>query len=95
MRCPWDVYQAIIGRSPERYKSSLSESSSLSSSPSPSSHDIAVVLVVVAGIVVIILVVVVVAVGVLLSRVRDLGGLMGASQCRVIAESGLDLTSIC
>jgi hypothetical protein len=74
----------------------LSAPSSFSSSPSPSSHDIAVVVVVVvAGIVVIILVVVVVAVGVLLSRVRDLGGLMGASQCRVIAENGLDLTSIC
>ena len=74
----------------------MSAPSSFSSSPSPSSHYIAfVVVVVVAGIVVIILVVVVVAVGVLLSRVRDLGGLMGASQCRVIAESGLDLTSIC
>ena len=30
-----------------------------------------------------------------LSRVRELGGLIGASQCRVIAENGLDLTSIC
>ena len=76
----------------------MSAPSSFSSSPSPSSHYIAfvvvVVVVVVAGIVVIILVVVVVAVGVLLNRVKDLGGLMGASQCRVIAESGLDLTSI-
>ena len=73
----------------------MSAPSSFSSSPSPSSHDIAFVVIVVAGIVVIIVVVVVVAVGVLLSRVRDLGGLMGASQCRVIAESGLGLTSIC
>jgi len=77
----------------------LSTSSSLSSSPSPSSHDIAVVVVVVvvvvAGIVVIILVVVVVVVGVCLSRVRELGGLISASQCRVIAENGLGLTSIC
>jgi hypothetical protein len=48
-----------------------------------------------ACIAVIILVVVVVVVGVWLSRVRELGGLIGASQCRVIAEKGLGLTSIC
>ena len=51
--------------------------------------------VVAAGIVVILLVVVVVVVGVWLSRVRELGGLISASQCRVIAENGLGLTSIC
>ena len=95
MRVPWDVDQATIGRSPERYKSSLSASSSLSSSPTPSSHASAVVVVFVAGIVVFIIAVVVVVVGVWLSRVRELGGLIGASQCRVIAENGLDLTSIC
>ncbi len=38
---------------------------------------------------------VVVVVGVWLRRVRELGGLAGASQCRAIAENGLDLTSIC
>ena len=58
----------------------MSAPSLFSLSPSPSSHDIAFVVIVVAGIVVIIVVVVVVAVVVLLSRVRDLGGLMGASQ---------------
>ena len=40
-------------------------------------------------------VVVVVVVGVWLRRVRELGGLTGASQCRAIGENGLDLTSIC
>ena len=40
-------------------------------------------------------VVVVVVVGVWLRRVRELGGLTGASQCRAIAENGLDLASIC
>jgi hypothetical protein len=30
-----------------------------------------------------------------LSRVRELGGLPDASQCRVIAENGLDVTLIC
>ena len=39
-------------------------------------------------------VVVVVVVGVWLRRVRELGGLTGASQCRSIGENGLDLTSI-
>ena len=43
-------------------------------------------------VVVVDVVVVVVAVGVWLRRVRELGGLIGVSQCRVIAESGLDLT---
>ena len=60
--------------------------------PSPSSHDIAVVVVVVAGIVVIMLVVYLLL---WLGYGRELGGLIGASQCRVIAENGLDLTSIC
>ena len=49
-------------------------------------------MVVIAGIVAIILVVVVVLVGV---YGMGLGGLIGASQCRVIAENGLGLTSIC
>ena len=77
-------------RSPERLKSSLSSSaSSSSSSASPYSHAIAVV--VVAGSVVIIIVVVVVVVGSWLNRVMELGGLTDASQCRVIAENGLDM----
>ena len=38
--------------------------------------------------------VVVVVVGVWLRRVRELGGLTGASQCRSIGANGLDLTSI-
>ena len=53
---------------------------------------VVVVVVVIAGIVVIIIVVVVVLVGV---YGMGLGGLIGASQCRVIVENGLDLTSIC
>ena len=79
-------------RSPERLKSSLSSSASSSSSASPSSHDIAVVVVVVvvAGSVVIIIVVAVVVVGSWLNRVMALGGLTDASQCRVVAENGLD-----
>jgi hypothetical protein len=76
-------------RSPERLKSSLSSSASSSSSASPSSHAIAVV--VVAGSVVIIIVVAVVVVGSWLNRVMELGGLTDASQCRVIAENGLDV----
>ena len=52
-------------------------------------------LVVVAGMVVIIIVVLVVVVGVWLGRVRELRGLTDASQCRVIEESGLDVTLIC
>jgi hypothetical protein len=51
---------------------------------------VAVVVIIVA-----VVVVVVVVVGVWLRRVRELGGLTGASQCSVIAENGLDLTSIC
>ena len=39
-------------------------------------------------------VVLVVVVGIWLRRVRELGGLTGASQCRAIAENGLGLTSI-
>ena len=79
-------------------------------SSSTSSHDIAaVVVVVIAVIVIIIIVAVVVAVivvvvvvvvvdvvvGVWFRRVRELGGLIGASQCRVIAETGLALSSSC
>ena len=55
-------------------------------------HHVVVVVVVIVGIVVIIIVVVVVLVGV---YGMGLGGLIGASQCRVIVENGLDLTSIC
>jgi hypothetical protein len=76
-------------RSPERLKSPLPSSSPSSSSTSPSSHVIAVV-VVVAGSVVIINVVAVVVVGSWLNRVMDLGRLTDASQCRVVAENGLD-----
>ena len=65
-------------------------SSSSSSSPSPSSHAIAVVVVAVAGSAVITHVVAVVVVGSWLNRVMDLGGLTDASQCRVVAENGLD-----
>ena len=43
-------------------------------------------------IIVAVVVVVVVVVGVWLRRVRELGGLIGVSQCRVIAENGLGLT---
>ena len=69
-------------------------------SSSTSSHDIVVVVVVVIVILIIVVVVVVVVVvdvvvGVWHRRVRELGGLIGASECRVIAENGLDLTSIC
>ena len=46
-------------------------------------------------VIIIVAVVVVVVVGVWLRRVRKLGGLTGASQCRAIADNGLDLTSIC
>ena len=82
-------------RSPERLKSPLSSPSPSSSSTSPSSHVIAVVVVVVvvvvvAGSVVIINVVAVVVVGSWLNRVMDLGRLTDASQCRVVAENGLD-----
>jgi hypothetical protein len=76
-------------RSPERLKSPLPSSSPSSSSTSPSSHVIAVV-VVVAGSVVIINVVAVVVVGSWRNRVMDLGGWIDASQCRVVAENGLD-----
>ena len=69
------------------HKSPLS-SPSPSSSTSPSSHAIAVV--VVAGSVVISNVVAVVVVGSWLNRVMDLGRLTDASQCRVVAENGLD-----
>ena len=58
---------------------------------------VVVVVVVVSAVVVISVavgVVVVVVVGVWLRRVRELGGLTGASQCRSIGENGLDLTSI-
>ena len=54
-----------------------------------------IVVVVVVVVVVAVAVVVVVVVGVWLRRVRELGGLTGASQCRAIGENGLDLTSIC
>ena len=54
-----------------------------------------IVAVAVAVIVVVVVVVVDVVVGVWLRRVRELGGLIGASECRVIAENGLGLTSIC
>ena len=57
--------------------------STASSSTSPPSHAIVVVLVV-AGIV-----------RVWLSRVMELGELTDASQCRDIAENGLDVTLIC
>ena len=43
----------------------------------------------------IIIVVVVGVVGIWLIRVRELGGLTDASQCRAIAENGLDVTVIC
>ena len=59
---------------------------------------VVVVVVVVSAVVVISVavgVVVVVVVGVWLRRVRELGGLTGASQCRAIGENGLDLTSSC
>ena len=68
-------------------------SSSLSSSPTPSSHASVVLVVFVVGGVVSIAVVVVV-VGEWLSRVREVGGLADASQCRDIAENGLDVTLI-
>ena len=71
----------------------MSATSSFSSSPAPSSHASAVVVVFVAGIFVAIIAVVVV-VGVWLSRVREVGGLADASQCRDIAENGLDVTLI-
>ena len=45
--------------------------------------------------VVIIIVVLVVVVGAWLGRVRELRGLTDTSRCRVIAESGLDVTLIC
>ena len=67
----------------------MPSSSPSSSSTSPSSHVIAVV-VVVAGSVVIINVVAVVVVGSWRNRVMDLGGWIDASQCRVVAENGLD-----
>jgi hypothetical protein len=56
---------------------------------------IVIIIVVVVVVVVAVDVVVDVVVGVWLRRVRELGGLIGASECRVIAENGLDLTSIC
>ena len=68
-------------------------SSSLSSSPTPSSHASAVLVVFVAGSVVVIIAVVVV-VGEWLSRVREVGGLADARQCREIAENGMDVTLI-
>jgi hypothetical protein len=71
----------------------LCRSPSSSSSTSPSSHVIAVV--VVAGSVVIINGVAVVVVGSWLNRDMDLGRLTDASQCRVVAENGLDVTLIC
>ena len=77
-------------RSPERLKSSLSSPASSSSSASPYSHVFAVVVVVV-GSIVIIIVVAGVVVGSWLNRVMELGGLTDASQCRVIAENGLDV----
>ena len=43
----------------------------------------------------IIIVVVGVVVGLWLIRVRELGGLTDASQCRAIAENGMDITVIC
>ena len=55
-----------------------------------SCHVVVVVVVVILSVVV-----VVVVVGAWLRRVRELGGLAGGSQCRAIAENGLDLTSIC
>jgi hypothetical protein len=60
----------------------------------PSSHASAAVVIFVVGSVVVILVVVVVVVGVWLSRVREVGGLADAPQCRDIAENGLDVTLI-
>ena len=51
-----------------------------------------VVAVIVVVVVVVVDVVVVVVAGVWLRRVRELGGLIGVSQCRVIAENRLDLT---
>ena len=57
-------------------------------------HAIAAVVVVVV-VAVDAIIIVAVVVGVWLRRVRELGGLTGASQCRVIAENGLGLTSIC
>ena len=66
----------------------MPSSSPSSSSTSPSSH--VIVVVVVAGSVVIINVVAVVVVGSWLNRVMDLGRLTDASQCRVVAENGLD-----
>ena len=46
-------------------------------------------------IIIVAVVVVIVVVGAWLRRVRKLGGLAGGSQCRAIAENGLDLTSNC
>ena len=85
---------AIEDRSLKRYKASLSTSSQLSSSPTQSSHASAAVVILVAGIGVVSSVVVVVVVGVWLSRVREVGGLADAPQCRDIAENGLDVTLI-
>ena len=59
---------------------------------------VGVVVVVVSAVVVISVavgVVVVVVVGIWLRRVRELGGLTGASQCRVIAENRLGVISTC
>ena len=58
--------------------------------------DVAVVFVAVVVVVVVVvsIAVVVVVVGVWLSRVRDMGGLADASQCRDNAENGLDVTLI-
>ena len=56
---------------------------------------VVVVVIAVDAIMIVAVVVVVVVVGVWLRRVRELGGLIGASECRVIAENGLGLTSSC
>ena len=55
---------------------------------------VVVVVVIVVVVVVAVVDVVVVVVGVWLRRVRELKGLIGVSQCRVIAENRLDLTEI-
>ena len=56
---------------------------------------IILIIVVVVVAVIVVVVVVDIVVGVWLRRVRELGGFIGASECKVIAENGLDWTSIC
>ena len=82
--CVWQLHSSLVFYTPEQddniYRHAIAA---------------AVVVVVVVVAVDAIIIVAVVVVGVWLRRVRELGELTGASQCRVIAENGLGLTSIC